>query len=64
MDEYLLYGSNTDILLRALFIHFLILGLTCKLDNPLDDWLELTSPTNHSAGYIIRGLIQELKIGV
>ena len=47
--------------LRALFTNFLTPGLTYKLDNPLDDWLESNSPTNHPAGYIIHGFIQELK---
>ena len=48
--------------LRALFTNLLILWLTCELCNPLDDWLESTSPTNHPAGYIIRGVTRELKI--
>ena len=48
--------------LRALFTNFLTPRLTYELDNPLDDWLELISPTNHPAGYIIPCLIRELKI--
>ena len=47
---------------RALFSNFLILGLTGEFCNPLDNWLESTSPTNHPADYKIRGLTQELKI--
>ena len=41
---------------------FLTLGVTCKLDNPLDDWLKSGSPTNHPTGYLIRGLTRKLKI--
>ena len=34
----------------------------CKLCNLSDDWLKPMSLTNHPADYIIRRLIQELKI--
>ena len=51
--------KNTD---RPLFTKLLTPGLTCELCNSFDDWLELVSPTNHSADYIICGLTQELKI--
>ena len=41
--------------LRPLFTKFLTPGLTCELDNPLNDWLESTSPTNYPVGYVIGG---------
>ena len=46
----------------SLFTKLLTPGLTCELCNPFDDWLESISPTNHAADYLIRELIQELKI--
>ena len=48
--------------LRAFFTNFLKPSLTCKLGNPLDDWVKSTSLTNHPAGYIIRALTRALKI--
>ena len=42
-----------------LFIKFLTPGLICELDYLLNDWLE---STNHPEGYLIRGLIRELKV--
>ena len=51
-----------DCTLRALFTNFLTPGLILEFFNPLDDWLESTSPTNHPADYKIRGLTQEFKI--
>ena len=48
--------------LRPVFPKFLIHGLTCELDNPHDDYLESSNSSNHSVGYLIRGLNQELKI--
>ena len=47
--------------LGALFTKFLTPGLTRQLCNTLDVWLKSTSPTNHPAVYIIRGLTRELK---
>ena len=35
------------IILRGLFDKFLTPELNFELDNPLDDWLKSTSPTNH-----------------
>ena len=48
--------------LRTLVSNFLTLGLTREFCNPLDDWLESTSSTNHPADYKIRRLTRELKI--
>ena len=50
-----------SITLRPLFTKFLNPGLTCKLCNKLDDWLQSTNFTNNPAGYIIHGLNRELK---
>ena len=36
--------------------------LICKLENPLDDWLELTSPSYHLAYYLIHMLTWVLQI--
>ena len=47
--------------LWALFTNFLTPVLTREFCNPLDNWLESISPTNHPADYKIRGLTQELK---
>ena len=46
----------------ALFNKFLTPGLTYKLCNPLDDWLDWLILTNHRMGYIIRRLIRKLKV--
>ena len=54
--------SNNFMILSPLFIKFLTPGLICELCNLFDDWLESTSPTNHSADYEIRELTQKLKI--
>ena len=43
-------------------IHKFTPVLICILDNPLGDWLESTSPTNHPEGYITRGRARELEI--
>ena len=48
--------------LRALFTNFLTPVLTRKFFNLLDDWLESTNLTNHTADYKIRELTQELKV--
>ena len=48
--------------LWALLINFLSPGFARKFCNPLDDWMESNSPTNHPADYKIRVLTQELKI--
>ena len=47
---------------RPLFTKLLTLGLTCKICNPFDDWLESTSTTNHPTDYIIGKLTQKLKL--
>ena len=52
-----LCGTHT-----LLFTKCLILGLSCELGSPLNDWLESTSPINHPEDYKIRVLTQELKI--
>ena len=49
------------VILMALFTKFLTPGLTCEINNPLDDWLESISSTNHPTGYIIRRITRELK---
>ena len=46
---------------RALFTNFLTPVLTREFCNPLDDWLESTSPTNNPADYKIRVLTSESK---
>ena len=55
--DHLLKGRTHKLLVTK----FLTSGLTCKLYNPLDDWLQSTGPTNHSADYKIHGLTEELK---
>ena len=49
-------------ILRALFTNFLTPVLAREFCNPLDYWLESTSPTNHPLNCIIQGLTWELKI--
>ena len=49
-------------LIWAFFTKFLTPGLTSKLGNPLDVWLDRLILTNHLANHLIRRLIQELKI--
>ena len=48
--------------ITPLFTKFLTPGIAYELCNRVDDWLESTSPTNHIAGFIIRGLSRLLKI--
>ena len=43
----------------SLLTKYLTPRLTCELDNPSDDWLELTSPTNHPVGSLIRESTRE-----
>ena len=38
-------------ILRALFTNFSTPGLTYKLCNPLDNWLDWLIPTNHQTDY-------------
>ena len=57
--KYLGHKNKTS---RPLFTKIFTPGLTFELDNPLDDWLKSTIPTNHSAGYLILGLTRELKV--
>ena len=47
---------------RALFTKFSTLGLMREICNPLDDWLESSSTTNHPVGYIIRRLTRVKKL--
>ena len=48
--------------LTALFTKFLTPGLTHKLCNPPDDWLDWLISTNHRTDYIIRWLTREIKV--
>ena len=41
---------------KPLFTEFLTLGLTWELDNPLYEWFESTSPTNHPDSWVNLGV--------
>ena len=58
IQEYYTYFGT----LRAIFTKILTRGLTCVLSNLLNEWLDWLIPTKYRAGYLIRRLIQKLKI--